>query len=306
MEDVDAARDIETLCELTARELEKRLGEESIEAFLGEMGEFSACWQKIMDARIVTSDEVRDAVSRLPRPVDLFVSIGVVSFPAATGEVPYRDVLLQLRRFFPNENVTLYRKDIVIMLSQKQRSFRPNFKDVDVQQLSEMLHACGGMLALSGKTRRPNMLPTLYGMAKKTALIAATLNDTPAQSRIVYSEDCSIYYIIDLAIKQYLRDPANTDVMCLVHPAIVLLTRYDAENDTNLRETLYHYLMCDRNLVKTAAVTYMHRNTVLNKVNKITKLIQLDLDDARLRQKLILSCQVILYIERALRITLTL
>lgn len=38
MEDVDAARDIETLCELTARELEKRLGEESIEAFLGEMG----------------------------------------------------------------------------------------------------------------------------------------------------------------------------------------------------------------------------------------------------------------------------
>lgn len=306
MEDRNPSRDIEMLCELTARELEKREGESSLEAILDKMGEFSTCWQRIMEAQIGTSAEVRDAISRLPYPVDPFVSIGVVSFPAATGEIPYRDVLLQLRRFFPNENMTLYHKDIVIMLSQKQRSFRPNFREVDVQQLSELLHACGGMLALSGKTRRVDALPTLYGLAKKTALIAATLNDTPAQNRIVYSEDYSIYYMIDLAIKQYLRNAANTDVMYLVHPAIVLLTRYDAENSTNLRTTLYHYLMCDRNLVKTAAATYMHRNTVLNKVNKITKLIQLDLDDARLRQKLILSCQVILYIERALHITLTL
>ena len=50
----------------------------------------------------------------------------------------------------------------------------------------------------------------------------------------------------------------------------------------------------------------MHRNTVLNKINKITSMLDLDLEDPNLRQKLILSCQVILYIECAMNRSLNL
>ena len=52
--------------------------------------------------------------------------------------------------------------------------------------------------------------------------------------------------------------------------------------------------------VQTAAATYMHRNTVINKVNKIMELLDLDLEDGNLRQRLILSCQFIRYYENVM------
>ena len=47
----------------------------------------------------------------------------------------------------------------------------------------------------------------------------------------------------------------------------------------------------------TANAMYMHRNTINNKVNQIKKLIQLNLDEPRLSQRLLLSCQIMRYYE---------
>ena len=306
MEDISGGTDVETLCALTANALEGVQSSESIAAMNAEMQVFCRCWQNIMDRVYVTNDEVRDALSRLPYTVKDFVSLAVITFPRRRSEIPYRDILVELRRLFPLENITLYEHDIVILLSQEERSFRPNFSSVDIDHLSNLLKQHDGMLAISAKTRRVDALPSFYYLAKRTALLAMALHDTASKDRIVYYEDYSIYCLIDMAVKQYLQNPVNDDVVYLVHSAVIQLTRYDEAHNTNLRDVLYHYLICDRNLVKTAAATYMHRNTVLNKINKITSLLDLDLEDPMLRQKLILSCQVILYIERAMNRTLNL
>ncbi len=60
---------------------------------------------------------------------------------------------------------------------------------------------------------------------------------------------------------------------------------------------LFHYLLNNRNLTATANAMYMHRNTINNKVNQIKKLIQLNLDEPRLSQRLLLSCQIMRYYE---------
>lgn len=307
IEDVDGAVDRETICCLAAKTLGKILLAQSVEALNEEMQLFCKCWQGIMDRTYATNDEVRDALSRLPYQVHDFASIAVLTFPRHRGTVDFRDIFIQLRRLFPRENITLYEHDVVILLSQGERSFRPNFTSVDTNHLTKILKDNDGMMAISSKTRRVDDLPSLYYLAKRTALLAMALGYKDAEeSRIVYYEDYSIYCIIDLAVKQYLKNPVNDDVVYLVHSAVIQLTRYDAEHHTNLRDVLYHYLMCDRNLVKTASATYMHRNTVLNKINKITSMLDLDLEDPNLRQKLILSCQVILYIERAMNRSLNL
>lgn len=110
-----------------------------------------------------------------------------------------------------------------------------------------------------------------------------------------------MYCVIDLCVQRYLEIEGNDDVLYLVHPAVILLTRYDSQHNSNLRDVLYYYLLNDRNLVKTAAATYMHRNTVINKVNKILDLLQLDLEDGNLRQRLMFSCQFIRYYENVLK-----
>ena len=73
------------------------------------------------------------------------------------------------------------------------------------------------------------------------------------------------------------------------HPKMKLLLDYDKEHGSDLAYTLYIYLMNERNTVTTAAAMFMHRNSIVYRVRKITSLIGDDFDDYFERQYLILS-----------------
>ena len=51
---------------------------------------------------------------------------------------------------------------------------------------------------------------------------------------------------------------------------------------------------------------YMHRNTVINKLNKIVELTGVDLTDGGLCQRLTFSCQMIQYYERVMGMNMNL
>ncbi len=65
----------------------------------------------------------------------------------------------------------------------------------------------------------------------------------------------------------------------------------------NLRDVLYFYLMNGRSVSATAERLYLHRNTIMNKVKKIQSILNVDLEDRHVRQRLIFSCQVLRYFE---------
>lgn len=75
----------------------------------------------------------------------------------------------------------------------------------------------------------------------------------------------------------------------LCHPALTLLKEYDKRQHTELYETLFQYLLHDRNLVHTAAALFIHRNSLIYRVKRIGELIKIDLDDPKERQFIILS-----------------
>ena len=115
-----------------------------------------------------------------------------------------------------------------------------------------------------------------------------------------------MYCAIDLCAQRFMELHGTDDIISLVHPAIIQITRYDRQHNNNLRDILYSYLKNDRNLIKTAADTYMHRNTIINKINRVQELVNLDLEDDELRQRLLFSCQIIRYYERVLKLKLKL
>lgn len=55
---------------------------------------------------------------------------------------------------------------------------------------------------------------------------------------------------------------------------------YDAQNNTELLATLRQYLHCNSNLAKAAQALFVHRNTLLYRLNQIKDLLNVDLDDA--------------------------
>ena len=88
------------------------------------------------------------------------------------------------------------------------------------------------------------------------------------------------------------------DILYLCHPAILTLTRYDRAYNSNLRDTLFTFLMNDRSISETSRKMFMHRNTTIYKLNKIQELINDNLENPYTRHQLILSCMIIRYVEQ--------
>ena len=75
----------------------------------------------------------------------------------------------------------------------------------------------------------------------------------------------------------------------LCHPALPQLQNYDRENHTELCRTLQVYLESERSYVETAKRLFIHRNSLLYRVQRIEELTGLDLSDPSIRLHLLLS-----------------
>ena len=292
----EKAVDLESLCICGARYLKQQLCSYGMQEMEQSREDFRRCWEQIMDRTLTGAVEIRVALSRVCKSVKPFVQLVVIHFQQTQNDLPYRYLLARLQEIFPDGSLALYRKDVVVLHSYEERTFRGAEDYQSNRPLLELLEQYDGCAIVSNGTRRLEALRSVFQLAQRAALMARALRKS-GDPRVYSQEQYGIYCIIDLCVQRYLEIEGNEDILYLLHPAIIHLTRYDLEHNNNLRKVLYYYLLNDRNLVKTASATFMHRNTVINKVNKIQGLLNLDLEDGQLRQKLIMSCQFIQYYE---------
>lgn len=76
------------------------------------------------------------------------------------------------------------------------------------------------------------------------------------------------------------------------HPIMEKLIKSDKENETELAETLYAYLVCERNISAAAEYLYIHRSTMTYRLKKIESMVDINFDDPKPRQYLILSYEM--------------
>lgn len=102
-----------------------------------------------------------------------------------------------------------------------------------------------------------------------------------------------IFYCRDYAFELLLSavDQANEGYHIL-HPALGLLRQYDKLHATCFYETLYQYLVNERNIAQTCKAMYIHRNTLLYRIKRIMQLIECDLNDLDERLFLLLSYRI--------------
>ena len=61
------------------------------------------------------------------------------------------------------------------------------------------------------------------------------------------------------------------------------LLSYDAKNNTALTDTLRAFLLANGNLAKTAQNLFIHRNTLVYRINQIQELLDKDIESAVVR-----------------------
>ncbi len=102
-----------------------------------------------------------------------------------------------------------------------------------------------------------------------------------------------IYFCKDYALEYFYSFTKSQIKVNIIHPGLLTLKKYDSFNQSDLFDTLYHYILNERNLVKTASILCMHRNTLLYRLNRIKELTDIDLDDSYTRELLLISFNLI-------------
>ena len=79
----------------------------------------------------------------------------------------------------------------------------------------------------------------------------------------------------------------------MIHPDILLLHESDQNNGTDYIRTLHAYLVCSGNSREAAAMIYVHRNTLLYRMDKIKEMISMDLSDNPSKSILLISISLL-------------
>lgn len=154
-----------------------------------------------------------------------------------------------------------------------------------LQQIEEFLWENGLVAGVSQPGRELSMLAARNRQAMKAMEMGLLLRgDGP----MYYYDSYSVYHSLELAAEQI-------DLRELCHAAVLKLEQYDRRHGTGLMGTLHAYLASGKNASEAAAVLYIHRNTLAKRLEKISDLIPVDLDDRETVFHLLFSFRVIEY-----------
>lgn len=124
-------------------------------------------------------------------------------------------------------------------------------------------------------------LPKYYKQSLRAIEIGAGIANEP---NLFCYQDYFIKHLLNSFLQQ--EDAA---VFCC--PQMKQLMECDKKDGRNLAETLYRYLL-NGNAAATASAMFIHRNTLLYRLNLINELVHIDYSDPALRLYLILSYEM--------------
>lgn len=288
--------DAYTVMELTRQAIHRLMNaSESLPYWAGES--FKVLLKEIVECRITDEEEIDQRFSLISCGSGIFCSFIIIEFakPETLAESALQ-VLTELEELFPDSNTAVYEGTIVLLLSRPNRAFQPR-PVFDTEAFTKLLRIHDAYASISNATSRRTLLRTHYIMTKRILALGRKLYPD-LKERIYYFEDFAEYFMIDLSITSFNNQFGHDDIVLLMHPDAVKLVKYDKEYHANLLEFVYHYCLSNCNIVQTAKNAFMHRNTAASRLTKVHELIQADLGNGEIQQRMIFSYKVYRYYRR--------
>lgn len=162
-----------------------------------------------------------------------------------------------------NMMVFVYEKNIIAMLNTDNDI--KNFEE-DYPILYEYLKQKDMRICISNVFYDLDEIREHYLQALKVTKIASILH------RVEY-----VYRYQNLTLYDILEKIPLEELYKYINPDIQKLRLYDIENNSELCQTLHLYLNCNRSLMQTANLIYVHKNTVNKRINRCKEIMNSDL-----------------------------
>lgn len=251
--------------------------------------------RNILEGNITEDNKIAATLSSLTKDIKEYSTLISICFKNPLNKLDIAICEENIKKIFCNSiTCQLDGRIHVLYLHEKKYNKFP----FDIQsKLSGVLKKYDGYAFISMQIRNFSQIHTHYKLLYNMIDIEAKIplaNDT----NILLYADYNMWYVVKLCCQQYEQIFGNDELPYLGHPAIITLKRYDARNNTDLCDTLFHYLMNDRSTSKTAEATFSHRNTVQYKIKKIMTIIDDDLSEGKSRYNMIFSYMLFDYYEK--------
>lgn len=250
-------------------------------------------WKDIMSSAITTQKQAESRIKLFPYPMKPHIACIVVHYAKSSGTLPFSEIQQALKAFFPQTNLFFSKKEWIILYSQEKDT--SDTLNISYEKFSSLLTRYQLDAGISYVCQLPEMLRTMYITAKMSIQLGKNLDLAPVIARIYTYHQYNPYYVIHLACKSFIQLHKTENLIYLTHPDIIRIYYYDQAKNNNLLDVLFVYLSTGQNINKAAFQLHMHRNTVMNKLNKLEEVLQHKLDfDADLFL-LLLSCMIMKY-----------
>lgn len=171
-----------------------------------------------------------------------------------------------LKLQFPDTHITFHKNGIVALIPLKDaREISPK-QLACLNDFARREHVCIGISNAFSNMEH-------FVVSFNQAYLARELGEKYDPHRPVY---CYRDYQL-FALFAETKEPDKLGRFC--HPALALLRQYDYQNNTQLYHTLCVYLDTGCSIKLTSEALYIHRNSMVYRLNRIIEVCQIDLDD---------------------------
>lgn len=251
-------------------------------------------WHAVMDGSIKDRDQVAAYLQHFPYQLHPHVACIVISLDSAEyNAFQIQEIQFALHDFFKETNLFYDNEEWIVLYSQEKDTSVE--LDISYEDFSLLLNKYRLNAGISYVCQLPEQFRTLYLTASASIKIGQRINLKPYTKRIFTYHQYNPYYVVHLCSQKFTEIYNTKNLIYLAHPDVVRLYYYDLENKSDLLDVLFTYLSCAQNLTLTAQELYMHRNTVMNKLNKIERFLHHKPFTEKNHWLILLSCMILKY-----------
>lgn len=232
----------------------------------------------LLDQRLVTTPQTLQHSEFLQQRFSSDCCCLVVDTARTTGALPLNLIRNGFEQFSPGTSTVSYQGHIVVIFSgiSSRGISREKLEQLRAYCVENRLY-CG----MSNTFSSILDLPGYYNQALRAIEIGTGASNDPD---LFCYQDHFIRHLLNAFLQQ-------EDVSTFCCPQIKQLMESDKKDGRNLAETLYQYLL-NGNTAATASALFIHRNTLLYRLNLINELVTIDYNDPVQRLYLILSYEM--------------
>lgn len=194
-------------------------------------------------------------------------------------------LLFQFQRLLTGELYAIYQNQLVIVLNREKNQSIGEYLLKNLQEIAGRFHL---LVGISQEFFDILEIRRYFHQAVKALDYGEVMLRKNSKHPLYYFQDYTLLEMLEICRK-------NEPLLDFCNPKLLWLLRYDEEMHTDYMTTLFEYIENCLNIKRTADALYIHKNTLIYRLEKIKPILKYDFTDSWENFTLYLSFRILMF-----------